>query len=722
MTLNTSGPISLAGTTAGVSIENQLGGSGTTQISLNDSAVRTLAGVSSGAITMPTNFYGKPSSSGDPYWTSVSLLTNSANLLSFADASTNNFPITNTGGVAPSLNTPVTGGGSQYFVSGGSDYLTVANSSSLNITGAFTLECWVYLTTTGANSYIFGKGGGGASWSTSNGHEYLLFFDSGSWGWGWNQSGGYANISASAGSVANQWVHLAIGYNGTTTRFWVNGASIGTSTGTYTVPSTNNIVRVGQTPSTDQQMNGFVSNLRWVSGTDVYGVSNSTITVPTAPLTAVSGTSLLINGTNQNTFDNATFYDQSANSFAITPSGSPVYSGLSPFGNAYAGSVYFDGSSYLSVPSVTGLNYSGQFTVELWLYPTQQLTGNGSSGTSIMDGTVNSGFTIQTNASGTQWGVASHLVSYDLFTSTFPTLNAWNHIAISRNSSNIMSLFLNGTRVATATITNNYLNPSNLYIGNGTAYSLPVYGYITNLRCVNGTAVYDPTQSTITSPTTPLTAVTNTSLLLGCDTGAFYDLSNTGNPISQSGSPVVTTQVSPFSSVTESYYFDGSSYQSMGVNTALQLTSTGAFTIEGWVYFSSVASQQYILSNWSVGSNGYAIATGVAGYSNNQLCFFDGSNWRVCSTVVAANTWYYIAVSSLGTSSSANMYLNGVSQMSAFTPSSSINNTGSTFYLGSYTNSTTSALTGYLNNLRITKGVGRYTANFTPPTAPFPTN
>ena len=59
MTMNSSGPISLAGTTAGVSIEIENGGNGTTQISLNCAAVRSLAGVPSGAITMPTNFYGK---------------------------------------------------------------------------------------------------------------------------------------------------------------------------------------------------------------------------------------------------------------------------------------------------------------------------------------------------------------------------------------------------------------------------------------------------------------------------------------------------------------------------------------------------------------------------------------------------------------------------------------------------------------------------------------
>lgn len=59
MTMNSSGPISLAGTTAGVSIQKELGGTGTSQISLNDAAVRTLAGIASGAITMPSDFWGK---------------------------------------------------------------------------------------------------------------------------------------------------------------------------------------------------------------------------------------------------------------------------------------------------------------------------------------------------------------------------------------------------------------------------------------------------------------------------------------------------------------------------------------------------------------------------------------------------------------------------------------------------------------------------------------
>jgi hypothetical protein len=78
--MNSSGPISLAGTTAGVSIEIENGGNGTTMISLNDTAVRSLAGVPSGAIIMPTNFYGK----ANQFSFTISSNTSNANLRSLA--------------------------------------------------------------------------------------------------------------------------------------------------------------------------------------------------------------------------------------------------------------------------------------------------------------------------------------------------------------------------------------------------------------------------------------------------------------------------------------------------------------------------------------------------------------------------------------------------------------------------------------------------------------
>jgi hypothetical protein len=64
MPLNPSGQISLGGPVAGQSIAVELGLSPTASISLNQTAVRTLAQVPSGAIIMPTNFYGKSNVTG----------------------------------------------------------------------------------------------------------------------------------------------------------------------------------------------------------------------------------------------------------------------------------------------------------------------------------------------------------------------------------------------------------------------------------------------------------------------------------------------------------------------------------------------------------------------------------------------------------------------------------------------------------------------------------
>jgi hypothetical protein len=104
MPLNASGPISLAGSSAGQSIALELNLGATSQISLNDAAVRTLAGVPSGAIVMPTDFYGKSnlpifigyrgfSTPGD------SIVTNYTFTASLGGSATNRFTVVYCGNV-----------------------------------------------------------------------------------------------------------------------------------------------------------------------------------------------------------------------------------------------------------------------------------------------------------------------------------------------------------------------------------------------------------------------------------------------------------------------------------------------------------------------------------------------------------------------------------------------------------------------------------------------
>lgn len=148
MTLNTSGPISLAGPTTGQSIAVELGLGATTQISLNDAAVRGLAGVPSGAIIMPTNFYGKANTYTIDY---VVIAGGGTNDQAYAGAGG---MLTGSATVAPGTSSPATvgvaGGGPNYYGYG-------TNGSNSTFRG---------LTAIGGGG---GGGGGGCSCSSPPG-------------------------------------------------------------------------------------------------------------------------------------------------------------------------------------------------------------------------------------------------------------------------------------------------------------------------------------------------------------------------------------------------------------------------------------------------------------------------------------------------------------------------------------------------------------------------
>ena len=642
----------------------------------------------------------------DPYFADVSLLTNSENYLSFADASTNNFAITKNGNVAPSLNTPVTGGGSQYF-NGSSSYLTLP-SNPLNLTGNFTAEGWAYPNSS-ADTTIFYLGGNTGAYAGLRvgiylNQVYLLMSTSGS---SWDITSGLVGSAP-----VNTWVNFAVVRNSGTITLYVNGTSVYSSSaiasGTSLYSSSLNYIGVMNFSSLTAYFNGNLSNLR-ITASAIY---TTTFTPSTTPLTAVSGTSLLINGTNQNTFDNATFYDQSANSFAITQTGSPVYSGLSPFGNAYPGSVYFSsGSNGLSTASAA-LFGSGDYTVETWIkYDSVPTTFtailNGQS-----SGSLN--FYYDGGTYATNKLIVSNRSSNQLEYTWIPTVNTWYHLAVSRSGSSV-KMFINGSQVATTTNSTNYSSSTTYDIGRDNGVGGGMVGHISNMRAVNGTAIYT---AAFTPSTTPLPTTANTSLLLGCDTGAFYDLSNVGNPISQAGSPVVTTQVSPFASVTESYYFDGSSNLSTLSNSALDCT--GDFTFEGYFYLTAaIGSFKMIISNLSSNNTYIALTTGGT-YGKLQAVANAADQYNVnLASEFTLNTWNYIAVVRSG--STLTGYINGVSLGSTTSTATFAFSNGQGAGIGKWGGGGL-FWSGNMSNLRLTKGVGRYTANFTPPTAPFPTS
>ena len=154
MALNTTGAISLAGTTAGQSIALELGLGTTTQISLNDTAVRTLAGVASGAITMPTNFYGK--SNFTPYQRKAVYTVNSTLTI---PSPVNSIIVKCWGGAGScGANGPSGGGGG---FAGGTVSVTAGNTLLIAVGGGGTKPAGSAAAANGGSTAAGGQGGEG---------------------------------------------------------------------------------------------------------------------------------------------------------------------------------------------------------------------------------------------------------------------------------------------------------------------------------------------------------------------------------------------------------------------------------------------------------------------------------------------------------------------------------------------------------------------------------
>lgn len=650
----------------------------------------------------------------DPNFRNTTLLlhgngTNGAQNNTFLDSSTNNFTITRNGNTTQGTFTPFSqpnGWWSNFF--GGSSYISVANNTNLDITGTYTIEFWYYQTSGAGTQYWFNRGGGGASWSTSNGVQYMVLSDATNLYWQFNTSGGTSSIQTALPS-ANQWHHIAIGYNGTTTRMWVDGLSVGTSSGSYTVPTTTNLTYIANAVYTNGYFLGYISNFRFVKGTDIYGVGNTTITVPILPVTAITNTQLLTCQSNR-------FIDNSTNALAITPSGTPSTQNFYPFfppldytTAAIGGSGYYDGSGdFLNTPTSGQFTAAGDFTVSCWFYLQSfaasyyAVGGNWSAGTSDEwliqiqnDGSIR----FLTSADGTfsSAGVVK--------------LNQWTYFTATRSGTTV-TVQVNGTTVRTYTKSDTLGSATkSINIGQQPGNNWPWNGYIADFRLVSGSAV-------TTIPTTPATAISGTGLLLSCTNGAIFDNASKNNLETVGNAQISTTQ-SKFGG--SSMYFDGSNPDCLSIPVNPNTSLTGDFTIEAWIYMTANAPI-YDGGIFSRGPNGT-----LAGYvfgirTGNYLTFYmNYAGYDVTSSgTIPLNTWTYIAVSRQGTS--LRLFINGTIDGSATTSTvptmslSDVTRVGCT----SYGLVSQRAYTGYIDDLRVTTGIARYRYNFTPPAAPFP--
>jgi hypothetical protein len=654
---------------------------------------------------------------GDPYFQYNTMLlpgqgTNNTQNNSFLDSSGNGYNPSRSGETTQGTFTPFSGANgnwSNYF-DGNGDFLTCPNNAAFDFaSGDVTLEAWVYFNAISSQTVVaaFATGGTGfTAWSFSINSSGYLLMDT--WVGGTEQF-----ITATSNPVAaNQWTHIAYTRASGTSRLFVNGASCSFSGSiSQGINSGGNLTSIASSRYSgfEGYLNGYISNCRVVKGVAVY---TGNFTPPTAPLTAISGTSLLTCQSNR-------FVDNSTNAFTLTSNGNAAVTPFQPFGaptSAYSaatngGSGYFDGSGdYLDAGAQTAFAFgTGSWTVEAWVYvnslASEILLFDTRSGAS----TAGVGCRIATDGTLSYSGSANNAL-----TTSAIKVNEWNHIAWSYDGTTL-SGYINGSRGGTATPSFN-ISQNNGVVGR-VGFSAAGYmnGYIGGLRVVKGTAVYSGTSFTV--PTAPLTAITNTSLLLNFTNAGIIDNAQDNDLITFADAKISTAQ---FKWGTSSISFDGTGDYLIpsSSTTNLQAFGTGDFTIEFWFYSNNSGSQQMLYDSRPASTNGNYISLYKS--SSNVLELYVNSATRITGTAtIAANTWYHVALSRTG--GGTKLYVNG-------------NQTGSTYadttnYLNASNRPVIASdgatlgnipLNGYIQDLRITKGYARYPYNFTAPTAALP--
>lgn len=149
------------------------------------------------------------------------------------------------------------------------------------------------------------------------------------------------------------------------------------------------------------------------------------------------------------------------------------------------------------------------------------------------------------------------------------------------------------------------------------------------------------------------------------------------------------------------------------------LVGTNDYTIEMWIRPTGVASFQELFSNRPSGAGNGGQTFRITNTSRLQWFKGAGGSSVTTSTNLTAGVWQHVAVTRVGTT--MRIFLNGVLDGSLGGVTGSNDATpNATTYVGSYGASNVERFGGHIDDFRFTNGVGRYTANFTPPTGPFP--
>ena len=655
-----------------------------------------------GAITINTAYYD---STNTRFNSLIMKATGTGNNDTYDDASASNHTVNKNGTVEQLSFSPYRDNGYSMYFDGTGDYLSYPSHADFALgTGDFTLEAWVYATSI--------PGGGVNNDMCIFGHfgtpSMFFFLDNATLAPKlWN---GSSTMASGTGLSVNEWHHIAFSRTSGTLKIFTNGEERYSASYTFDHTATTAPYTGKSNAASNRYFYGYIADLRLVKGTGVY---TAEFTPPTTTLTAVSNTKLLVasNG----------FRDGSTSNHTITASGDTKMEAFSPYDRqdrytiaTGGGSAYFNNgdSDYLEIPaSADHQIYGGNYTVEAWLYPT---AFNSENAVFLSKGTASAReyhFSIHSSNFQVYWstdGGSSGSTTRNFSTSN--NLNEWIHVAITK-SSNTITVYKNGVSLGTGTFTsihstNNVTTVGRLWQYTGINHQFR--GYISNLRIVKGSVVYS---GNFTPPTSPVTAITNTKLLLNSTDSKIFDASQSVKRLTIGGDAIASSTQQHFSENTL-YIEDGDSdFVEISEEQTKKLTIyDDDYTVETWLYPTNFnATYNYFISK-GVSPNSREWAFSISASDIRVYWSTNGSSSG--DTVIAGtvsnslNQWVNLTFTKIG--NNVSIYKNGTHINSGtFNSIYSGDRKLTMGRLWQYTGIAHS-YDGYIHDLRVSKGITRY--------------
>ena len=687
---------------------------GTTKYSGDASVTLTVTdGVNTGTgtITITTSYYDGTDTRQNLILMKAS---GTGNNDTYDDASASNHTVTKNGTVDQLSFSPYRENGYSLTVDGSPDYLNIAGSSSLYTaldlgTADYTVEFWMYPKLTG-NAFAFGfSDSSGTDSSVAfalrlnlSGSDVTVRFQN-------TNDSGTLNLSLQhIGNYNYKWSHVAVTRTGGNQNMYINGLLVATqsdaSAHMRTPAHSFSVGRAGDRSAFYYK--GYLTDLRIVAGTAVY---TGNFTPPTSPLTAISNTKLLIGG-NGSTL----FRDASTSALPVTDNGDISMVAYSPYDRSNTrntatepGSAFFSSTtnSYLSIAHSEDFNMgTGDFTLECWINAPSSssyqgiFSSNAYSGSQVTLQLANTGVIRFVNPSSITAAGTTNIRD-----------NVWHHIAMCRSGTTLRG-FVDGKQEISTTYSSSIDwghsdNAAVVGVVDRTTYpgQYEYTGLISNLRLVKGTAVYT---SNFTPPTSALTAITNTKLLLNFTDSKVFDASLSTKQLTIVGDTVASSTQHFGENTVE---FPGSSDY---IKIEQQPFIAGeTFTIEGWHNLDARTNYSPCLFNNYTSHTTGSLAL-FAGHGSSTTTQYQLSQNGVFPAfnagTVAYNQWVHFAVQR-NLSENIQVYIDGTQVGSDLGSTMALPGIGNDFYIGSAGDTISAgSIDGHLHDFRISKGLTRF--------------